>query len=78
MLCFPGLFRGALDAGATTVTEGMKLAAADAIAEVVGDDELEPGHIIPSVFDKRVAPAVAAAVAAAARATEPSRRRPLP
>ncbi len=67
VLCFPGLFRGALDAGATTVTEGMKLAAADAIAEVVGDDELSPGHIIPSVFDKRVAPAVAAAVATSAR-----------
>ena len=68
VLCFPGLFRGALDAGATTVTEGMKLAAADAIARVVGDDELGPGHIIPSVFDKRVAPAVAEAVSASARA----------
>ena len=66
VLCFPGLFRGALDAGATTVTEGMKLAAADAIASVVSDDELEPGFIIPSVFDQRVAPAVAEAVARAA------------
>ena len=56
VLCFPGMFRGALDAGATTITEGMKLAAADAIASVVSDDELEPDFIIPSVFDKTVAP----------------------
>jgi malate dehydrogenase (oxaloacetate-decarboxylating) len=67
VLCFPGMFRGALDAGATTITEGMKLAAAEAIASVVSDDDLEPDFIIPSVFDKRVAPAVAAAVADAAR-----------
>jgi malate dehydrogenase (oxaloacetate-decarboxylating) len=67
VLCFPGMFRGALDAGATTITEGMKLAAADAIASVVTSDELEPDFIIPSVFDKTVAPRVAAAVADAAR-----------
>ncbi len=67
VLCFPGMFRGALDVGATTVTEGMKLAAADAIASVVTDDQLAPDHIIPSVFDKAVAPRVAAAVAEAAR-----------
>jgi malate dehydrogenase (oxaloacetate-decarboxylating) len=67
VLCFPGLFRGALDAGATTITERMKLEAADAIASVVSEDELEADHIIPSVFDKRVAPQVARAVAEAAR-----------
>jgi len=66
VLCFPGMFRGALDAGATTITEGMKLAAADAIASAVPDDELAADCIIPSVFDKRVAPLVAAAAAEAA------------
>ncbi len=66
VLCFPGLFRGLLDAAATAVTDTMKVAAADAIAAVVGDD-LSPDHIIPSAFDRRVAPAVAAAVAQAAR-----------
>jgi malate dehydrogenase (oxaloacetate-decarboxylating) len=66
VLCFPGIFRGALDAGATQITEGMKLAAADAIASAVGPDELAPDFIIPSVFDKRVAPLVAEASAAAA------------
>jgi malate dehydrogenase (oxaloacetate-decarboxylating) len=66
VLCFPGIFRGALDAGATAITEGMKLAAADAIASAVGESELAPHHIIPSVFDKRVAPLVAAAAAEAA------------
>jgi malate dehydrogenase (oxaloacetate-decarboxylating) len=65
VLAFPGIFRGALDAGATTVTEGMKLAAATAIAEVVAD-ELRPDLIVPSALDTRVAPAVAAAVAEAA------------
>ncbi len=68
VLCFPGMFRGALDAGATTITESMKLAAADAIASVVDEDELAPDFIIPSVFDKRVAERVGASVAAAARA----------
>jgi malate dehydrogenase (oxaloacetate-decarboxylating) len=65
VLAFPGVFRGALDARATRVTEGMKLAAADAIASVVGD-ALRPDAIVPSALDPRVAPAVAAAVAAAA------------
>jgi malate dehydrogenase (oxaloacetate-decarboxylating) len=65
VLCFPGIFRGALDAGATAITEGMKLAAAEAIASAVGDD-LAPDFIIPSVFDKRVAPLVAKAAAEAA------------
>jgi malate dehydrogenase (oxaloacetate-decarboxylating) len=66
VLCFPGIFRGALDAGATTITEGMKLAAANAIASAVGDDELAPDFIIPSVFDKRVVDLVAEAAASAA------------
>jgi malate dehydrogenase (oxaloacetate-decarboxylating) len=66
VLAFPGVFRGALDVRATGITEGMKLAAADAIAEVVGDD-LSEECVIPSVFDERVGPAVATAVAEAAR-----------
>jgi len=66
VLAFPGIFRGAFDVGATGVTEGMKVAAAHAIADVVSDDDLEPGFIVPSVFDKSVAPAVATAVANAA------------
>jgi malate dehydrogenase (oxaloacetate-decarboxylating) len=65
VLAFPGIFRGALDVAATSITEGMKLAAADAIAEVVGDD-LTPDYIVPSVFDTRVGPSVAERVAAAA------------
>jgi malate dehydrogenase (oxaloacetate-decarboxylating) len=66
VLCFPGIFRGALDAGATTITEGMKLAAANAIASAITDAELTPDYIIPSVFDLRIAPLVAAAAAEAA------------
>jgi|TARA_B110000305_G_scaffold221655_1_gene264583 malate dehydrogenase (oxaloacetate-decarboxylating) len=65
VLAFPGIFRGALDVGATDITESMKLAAAENIASVVGDD-LAPDHIIPSVFDPRVLQAVAPAVSAAA------------
>jgi malate dehydrogenase (oxaloacetate-decarboxylating) len=67
VLAFPGVFKGALDAGARRITEGMKVAAATAIFSVVGD-ELSADKIIPSPLDPRVAPAVAAAVAAAARA----------
>ena len=66
VLAFPGIFRGAIDAGATGITEGMKLAASEAIAAVVGDD-LRADHIVPSPMDRRVEPAVAEAVAAAAR-----------
>ena len=66
MLAFPGIFRGALDVAATTITEGMKLAAAKAIADAVPDDDLAPDHVVPSVFDVRVAPRVAEAVAEAA------------
>ncbi|MCK9870547.1 NAD(P)-dependent malic enzyme [Nocardiopsis dassonvillei] len=66
VLAFPGVFRGAFDAGATDITENMKLAAATALADLVGD-KLSADYIIPSPFDERVAPAVAAAVAAQAR-----------
>ncbi|MBY6350684.1 NAD(P)-dependent malic enzyme [Rhodococcoides corynebacterioides] len=66
VLAFPGVFRGALDAGARRITENMKLAAAGAILSVVGDD-LAADRIVPSPLDPRVAPAVAAAVAEAAR-----------
>ena len=64
VLAFPGVFRGALDAGARRITEKMKVAAAQAIFSVIGDD-LAPDHIVPSPLDPRVGPAVAAAVAAA-------------
>ncbi|MEV6865793.1 NADP-dependent malic enzyme [Streptosporangium subroseum] len=67
VLAFPGVFRGALDVRATTITENMKVAAAEALAAVVGDD-LSADYVIPSPFDERVAPAVIAAVAAQARA----------
>ncbi len=66
VLAFPGIFRGALDARATSITEGMKLAAATAIAESVTDAELHEEFIMPPVFDKSVSQRVAAAVAAAA------------
>ena len=65
VLAFPGIFRGALDSGAMRITEGMKLAAADAIAGLVGDD-LRPDHIVPDPFDPRLASSVASAVSAAA------------
>ncbi|WP_068271506.1 NAD(P)-dependent malic enzyme [Aldersonia kunmingensis] len=67
VLAFPGVFKGALDAGARRITENMKIAAANAILSVVAD-ELGPEKIVPSPLDPRVAPAVAAAVADAARA----------
>src|SRR5690606_12507015 len=65
LLAFPGIFRGALDVAATSITESMKLAAARAIAEVVGE-EVRPDCIIPSVFDTRVGRLVAEYVAEAA------------
>ena len=68
VLCFPGIFRGALDVRATAITEEMKMAAARAIAAIVEDRELREDYIIPSVFNRDVAPAVAAAVADEARA----------
>jgi malate dehydrogenase (oxaloacetate-decarboxylating) len=67
VLCFPGIFRGALDAGAPRITEEMKLAAAHGIANVVTDEDLSEDYIIPSVFDRDVAPAVAEAVVEEAR-----------
>jgi malate dehydrogenase (oxaloacetate-decarboxylating) len=73
VLAFPGVFRGALNVRASGITENMKLAAADAIADVVGDD-LSEECVIPSVFDERVGPSVAAAVAEAARADGVARR----
>ncbi|MCB1257834.1 MAG: NAD-dependent malic enzyme [Microthrixaceae bacterium] len=68
VLAFPGIFRGALDAGARRITENMKVAAAKAIASTVRDEDLNPLNIIPSVFHPEVAPAVARASAEAARA----------
>jgi malate dehydrogenase (oxaloacetate-decarboxylating) len=75
VLAFPGVFKGAMEVRAARVTEGMKLAAAAALADVVRD-ELTADCVIPSVFDERVAPAVAAAVAAAARADGVARLQP--
>jgi len=73
VLAFPGIFRGALDVGAPTITSGMKLAAAHAIADVVGD-ELSADYVIPSVFDRRVSAEVPRAVAEAARQDGVARR----
>jgi malate dehydrogenase (oxaloacetate-decarboxylating) len=67
VLAFPGIFRGALDAGAPRITEEMKLAAAQGIADVVAPEDLSEDYIIPSVFDRDVAPAVAQAVVEEAR-----------
>lgn len=66
VLCFPGIFRGALDCRASDINEAMKLAAAQAIAASITDAELSPDYIIPSVFNRRVTTAVAEAVEAAA------------
>lgn len=74
VLCFPGIFRGALDVRARGIDEGMKLAAAEAIAEVIVEENVSEDYIIPSVFDERVAPAVAEAVAEAARQSGMARR----
>ncbi|MCW3034651.1 MAG: hypothetical protein JWM60_2996 [Solirubrobacterales bacterium] len=68
VLCFPGIFRGALDVRAKAITEDMKMAAARAIAAIVDESELREDYIIPSVFNREVAPAVAAAVGEQARA----------
>jgi malate dehydrogenase (oxaloacetate-decarboxylating) len=69
VLCFPGIFRGALDVRAKAITEEMKMAAARAIAAIVAEEELRDDYIIPSVFNRDVAPAVATAVADEARAS---------
>ena len=68
VLCFPGIFRGALDVRAREITEAMKMAAAEGIAAIVGDD-LREDHVIPSAFNRDVAPAVAEAVAREARSS---------
>ena len=74
VLAFPGIFRGAFDCRAKTINEEMKLAAAEALAGLVSDDELSAECIIPKAFDRRVGPAVAAAVAEAARKTGAARK----
>jgi malate dehydrogenase (oxaloacetate-decarboxylating) len=67
VLCFPGIFRGALDAGAPKITEEMKMAAAYGIADVVTEEDLSEDYVIPSVFNRDVAPIVAASVVEEAR-----------
>ena len=74
VLCFPGIFRGALQCRASRINEEMKLAAASAIAGIITDEERHPEYIVPSVFDKRVAEAVAARVEDAAYETGVARR----
>jgi len=74
VLAFPGVFRGALDVRARTIDAEMELAAARAIAAAISDDELSADYVIPSVFNRSVAPAVAAAVAETAQATGSARR----
>ncbi|MGD9568785.1 MAG: NADP-dependent malic enzyme [Sedimentibacter sp.] len=69
VLAFPGIFRGTFDVRATTINEEMKLAAAHALSELIADEELTEDYIIPMPFDKRVRPAIAKAVAKAARDT---------
>lgn len=69
VLAFPGIFRGTLDVRASDINDEMKIAAAEAIANLISDEELNADYIIPAAFDKRVGPAVAAAVADAARRT---------
>lgn len=69
VLAFPGIFRGALDVRASDINDEMKIAAAEAIASLISADELKPDFVIPDVFDNRVAPAVAKAVADAAKKT---------
>ena len=69
VLAFPGIFRGTFDVRASDINEEMKMAAAQALANLISDDELNEDYIIPAAFDKRVGPAVAKAVAEAARKT---------
>lgn len=69
VLAFPGIFRGAFDVRAKDINDEMKIAAAHALADLISEDELSPDYIIPKAFDKRVGPAVAKAVAEAAKAT---------
>ena len=83
VLAFPGVFRGALDVRAATITDEMKIAAAKGIASVVADDELDEDYIVPSVFNRDVSKVVARAVAEEAERTgasqtsvPPEQRRP--
>lgn len=76
VLCFPGIFRGALDCRATTINEAMKLAAAEAIASVVTTEELNDHYIIPSIFNDKVVPAIRQAVIRAAIESNVARRIP--
>jgi malate dehydrogenase (oxaloacetate-decarboxylating) len=69
VLAFPGIFRGALDVRATHINEKMKVAAVEAIASLIREDELSEDYVIPGPFDPRVAPEVASAVAKAAMET---------
>ena len=69
VLAFPGIFRGTFDVRASEINEEMKMAAAQALADLISDEELNEDYIIPAAFDPRVGPAVAAAVAEAARKT---------
>ena len=69
VLAFPGIFRGAFDVRAKEINDEMKLAASEALANLITDEELSPEYIIPKAFDKRVGPAVAKAVAEAAKRT---------
>ena len=78
VLAFPGVFRGALDVRASTITEGMKVAAGHALASVISADELGPEYVIPSVFNREVTARVAAAVAEAAERDGVARRSPRP
>jgi malate dehydrogenase (oxaloacetate-decarboxylating) len=78
VLSFPGIFRGALDVNARTITAGMRLAAAEALAAVIGEDELSEDYLVPSVFNRALVPQVAAAVAEAAIAEGVARRSHLP
>ena len=73
VLAFPGVFRGTFDVRAKEINEAMKIAAANALAELIADDELKEDYIIPNPFDKRVRPAIAEAVAEAARETGAAR-----
>jgi malate dehydrogenase (oxaloacetate-decarboxylating) len=74
VLAFPGIFRGALDVRASGITDRMEVAAGHAIAATIAENELAPDYIVPSVFNRDVVPAVAAAVAAAAEQDGVARR----
>jgi malate dehydrogenase (oxaloacetate-decarboxylating) len=74
VLAFPGVFRGALDAQASRITANMRVAAAAALAQTIPENELARDYIVPSVFNRAVAPAIAAAVRQAAEADGVARR----